>query len=165
MELLSTRVRFVAFRSYFSWFCEIWDDVGSNPPSGTWFFFVQANYSKLFMYACISYNDKKQSKVMSNLLKIIINFWTLCEPALCIYTAVYDLLWLQTSVHWCSSIMPTSLLVLIHKWPLPKMKVAWFLIFLILWRMNFHEELQTLLGAHGQLEIIGWQVPYFLLVL
>ena len=69
----------IAYKSKFFWFCVTWGDVGSNPTSGTWFFFfVQINYFKLFMYACISYNDKKQSKVMVNLLKITINFWTLC---------------------------------------------------------------------------------------
>ena len=42
------------------------------------FFFVQVNYYKLFIYACILFNDKKQSKVMSNLSKITLNFWTVC---------------------------------------------------------------------------------------
>ena len=48
------------------------------------FFFVQVNYYKLFIYACILFNDKKQSKVMSNLSKITLNLeyitlhvWTL----------------------------------------------------------------------------------------
>ena len=44
------------------------------PQEHDFFFFVQINYSKLFMYACILYNDKKQSKVKGNLLKITINF-------------------------------------------------------------------------------------------
>ena len=43
------------------------------------FFFVQVNYYKLFIYACILFNDKKQSKVMSNLSKITLNFWTVCN--------------------------------------------------------------------------------------
>ena len=67
----------IAFRSNLPWFCEIWAVMGSIPPSGTWFFFfVQIHYYTLFIYACISYNDKKQSKLLSNLLKITINFWT-----------------------------------------------------------------------------------------
>ena len=43
---------------------------------------TQINYFKLFMYACISYNDKKESKARGNLLKITINFWTLCTCCL-----------------------------------------------------------------------------------
>ena len=42
------------------------------------FFFVQINYFKLSLYACILYNDKKQPKVLSNLSKITLNFWTVC---------------------------------------------------------------------------------------
>ena len=38
------------------------------------FFFVQINYYKLFIYACILYNDKMQSKALGNLSKITINF-------------------------------------------------------------------------------------------
>ena len=38
------------------------------------FFFVQINYFNVFMYAYISDNDKQESKVLSNLLKITMNF-------------------------------------------------------------------------------------------
>ena len=67
----------IAFRSNLSCFWEIWSVVSSTPRSGRWFFFsVQINYYKLFSYAYIFYNDKKQSKVLSNLSKITFNFWT-----------------------------------------------------------------------------------------
>ena len=67
----------IAFRSNSYCFWEIWADPGSIPRVGTWFFFfVQINYFKFFMYVCLSYNDKKQSKLSSNLLKITLNFWT-----------------------------------------------------------------------------------------
>ena len=69
----------IAFRSNLPCFCEIWAVMGSIPPSGTWFFFfVQINFSNVFMYAYISDNDKQDSKCLGNLLKITINFWTLC---------------------------------------------------------------------------------------
>ena len=38
------------------------------------FFFIQINFYKFFMYACISYNNKKESKPLCNLLKITLNF-------------------------------------------------------------------------------------------
>ena len=41
------------------------------------FFFVQIIFFNVFMYAYISDNDKQGSKVLSNLLKITMNFWTL----------------------------------------------------------------------------------------
>ena len=69
----------IAFRSNSYCFWEIWAVPGSIPLAGTWFFFfVQINYFKFFMYAFISYNDKKESKLLSSLLKITLNFWTLC---------------------------------------------------------------------------------------
>ena len=69
----------LAFRSNLTCFWEIWSVVSSTPRSGRWFFFsVQINYYKLFLYAYIFYNDKKQSKVLSNLSKITLNFWTVC---------------------------------------------------------------------------------------
>ena len=37
------------------------------------FFFVQINFFNVFMYAYISDNDKQESKVLSNLLKITMN--------------------------------------------------------------------------------------------
>ena len=67
----------IAFMYNFSWLCRIWGDVGSNPGSGTWFFFfVQINFSMVFMYAYISHNAKNQSKVLGHLLLITLNFWT-----------------------------------------------------------------------------------------
>ena len=69
----------IAFRSNSYCFWEIWAVPGSIPRVGTWFFFfVQIDYFKFFMYVCLSYNDKKQSKLSSNLLKIHLNFWTVC---------------------------------------------------------------------------------------
>ena len=38
------------------------------------FFFLCSNYFKFFMYTCITYNDKKKSKLLSNSLKITLNF-------------------------------------------------------------------------------------------
>ena len=74
----------IAFRSNLPCFCEIWAVTGSIPPSGTWFFFfVQINYSNVFMYADILDNDKQDSKCLGNLLKITINFWTLWYNCLC----------------------------------------------------------------------------------
>ena len=68
----------IAFRSNSCCFWEIWAVTGSIPLPGTWFFsFVQIIFYKFFMYACISYNDKKESKLLCNLLKITLNFWTL----------------------------------------------------------------------------------------
>ena len=67
----------IAFRSNSYCFWEIWAVPGSIPRVGTWFFFfVQINYFKFFMYVCISYNDKKELKLSSNLLKITLKFWT-----------------------------------------------------------------------------------------
>ena len=69
----------IAFRSNSYCFWEIWAVRGSIPLSGTWFFFfVQINYFKVFLHACISYNDIKKSKALCNLSRITINFWTLC---------------------------------------------------------------------------------------
>ena len=69
----------IAFRSNSYCFWEIWAVPGSIPRVGTWFFFfVQINYFKFFMYVCLSYNDKKQSNLSSNSLKITLNFWTVC---------------------------------------------------------------------------------------
>ena len=74
----------IAFRSNSYCFWEIWAVMGSIPLSGTWFFFfVQINYFKFFLYACISYNDIKESELLSNLSKITINFWTLCTAPKC----------------------------------------------------------------------------------
>jgi hypothetical protein len=42
------------------------------------FFFVQIIFFNVFMYAYISDNDNQVSKVLSNLLKITMNFWTVC---------------------------------------------------------------------------------------
>ena len=41
--------------------------------------FVQFHYFKLFMYVYITYNEKKESKVLGHLLLITIIFWTVCE--------------------------------------------------------------------------------------
>ena len=72
----------IAFRSNLPCFWEIWRVAGSIPLSGRWFFFfVQINFYKLFIYACILYNDKKQSKVSGNLSKITLNFWTVWSNA------------------------------------------------------------------------------------
>ena len=38
--------------------------------------FVQFHYFKLFMYVYITYNEKKESKVLGHLLLITIIFWT-----------------------------------------------------------------------------------------
>ena len=40
--------------------------------------FVQFHYFKLFMYVYITYNEKKESKVLGHLLLITIIFWTVC---------------------------------------------------------------------------------------
>ena len=40
--------------------------------------FVQFPYFKLFMYVFITYNKKKESKVLGHLLLITIIFWTVC---------------------------------------------------------------------------------------
>ena len=70
--------------------------MGSSPNSGTrFFFFVQINYFMLFMYACISYIDKNESKVLGNLMKITINFWTLCRSKV----------WICIKVCWTNSII------------------------------------------------------------
>ena len=68
----------IAFRSNSPWFCEIWAVMGSIPCSGTWFFFRSNKLFNVFMYAYISDNDKQESKVLGSLLKITINFWTVC---------------------------------------------------------------------------------------
>ena len=80
----------IAFRSNLSCFWEIWSVVSSTPRSGRWIFFsVQINYYKLFLYAYIFYNDKKQSKVLSNLSKITLNFWTVCSTLGLYYVRTY----------------------------------------------------------------------------
>ena len=80
----------IAFRSNLLCFWEIWSVVSSIPRSGRCiFFFVQINYYKLFLYALILYNDKKQSKVLSNLSKITLNFWTVCNDFNLKYICMY----------------------------------------------------------------------------
>ena len=70
----------IVFRSNSLCFWEIWSVLSSIPRSGRWnFFFVQINYYKLFLCTFILYNDKKQSKVLSNLSKLTLNFWTVCQ--------------------------------------------------------------------------------------
>ena len=67
----------IAFRSNLPCFWEIWRVAGSIPRSGSWFFFfVQINFCKLFLYACILYNDKKLSKVWGILCLLQIHSWT-----------------------------------------------------------------------------------------
>ena len=68
----------IAFRSNSYCFWEIWAVRGSIPLSGTWFFFfVQINFWVLFMNIQDICTPNQVSKVLGNLSKITLRFWTL----------------------------------------------------------------------------------------
>ena len=48
--------------------------------------FVQFHYFKLFMYVYITYNEKKESKVLGHLLLITIIFWTVWEEGSLVFS-------------------------------------------------------------------------------
>ena len=52
--------------------------------------FVQFHYFKLFMYVYITYNEKKESKVLGHLLLITIIFWTVWQARLNFEKVYFD---------------------------------------------------------------------------
>ena len=69
----------IAFRSNSYCFWEIWAVPGSIPRWGTWFFFfVQIIFYLLFMNIHNIYTPNQVSKVLGNLSRITLPFWTVC---------------------------------------------------------------------------------------